>query len=111
MRKIFATFYQGIEKNKEWDKTRDIDNPLTPWTMLYQVDLNLPPPKTHHERPSVEMSVVSLSHQQQIFLFSVASHFSRPKQIAYWGAGGLTILMILIWPLLMLEAIKLDETR
>ena len=57
MRKIFATFYQGIEKNKEWDKTRDIDNPLTPWTMLYQVDLNLPPPKTHHERPSVEMSV------------------------------------------------------
>ena len=50
---------QGIEKNKEWDKTRDIDNPLTPWTMLYQVDLNMPPPKAHHERPPVETSVVS----------------------------------------------------
>ena len=50
---------QGIEKNREWDKTRDIDNPLTPWTMLYQVDLNMPPPKSHHERPPVETSVFS----------------------------------------------------
>ena len=57
---------QGIEKNREWDKTRDIDNPLTPWTMLYQVDLNLPPPKTHHERPSVEVSVVCLVTARRI---------------------------------------------
>ena len=48
---------------------------------------------------------------KDLFFFRVAAHFGRPKQIAYWGAGGLTILMILIWPLLMLEAIKLDESR
>jgi len=58
--------------------------------------LDLPAPKYHHERPPVGI---------------VADSFARPKKIAYWGAGGLTILMILIWPLLMLEAIKLDETR
>merc|ERR1712012_2632 len=36
--------HQDIDNTKEWDKTRDIDNPLTPWTLLYQVDLDLPAP-------------------------------------------------------------------
>ena len=47
--------HQDIDNTKEWDKTRDIDNPLTPWTLLYQVDLDLPAPKYHHERPPVGM--------------------------------------------------------
>merc|ERR1719458_1014024 len=35
----------------EWDKTRDIDNPLSPWVTKYKGELNLDDGENFHDRP------------------------------------------------------------
>ena len=40
---------------EEWEKTRDLDNPLTPWTSLYEEELGIAPPVSYHDRPPVEV--------------------------------------------------------
>ena len=37
--------------------------------------------------------------------------YSTEKKIALWGGGGLTILMVLIWPIAMLENVVQDQGR
>ena len=51
----YATFSGEMAEEEIWNLTKDIDNPLTPWTELYLEDLDLPQPERHHERPKTSM--------------------------------------------------------
>merc|ERR1719244_488288 len=41
----------------EWDKTRDIDNPLSPWVAKYKGELNLDDGENFHDRPPLEIVI------------------------------------------------------
>ena len=36
-------------------------------------------------------------------------YYSREKKIAFWLGGGISLLMVLLWPLLMLETVVQDQ--
>merc|ERR1719266_2530033 len=40
-----------LEIEEEWEKTREIDNPLSPWVQKYKGELNLEEGDTFHDRP------------------------------------------------------------
>jgi len=77
----------------EWDKTRDIDNPLSPWVAKYKGELNLEDGENFHDRPPMEI---------------VIRKFRPAKITAYVAAVLFTLLFVCIWPASMLSVDILD---
>merc|ERR1719245_2419123 len=77
----------------EWDKTRDIDNPLSPWVAKYKGELNLDDGENFHDRPPLEI---------------VIRKFRAAKITAYIAAVAFTLLFVCIWPGSMLSRDILD---
>ena len=67
----------------EWEKTRDIDNPLSPWVTKYQGELNLDDVENFHDRPPLDI---------------VIRKFRSAKITSYIAAVCFTILFVVIWP-------------
>merc|ERR1712209_80526 len=44
-------------EEEEWEKTRDIDNPLSPWVAKYQGELNLDDVENFHDRPPLDIVI------------------------------------------------------
>merc|ERR1712110_904954 len=44
-------------EEEEWDKTSDIDNPLSPWVTKYKGELNLDDGENFHDRPPLEIVI------------------------------------------------------
>jgi len=78
---------QEIEE-EEWEKTRDIDNPLCPWVGKYQGELNLGEVENFHDRPPLEI---------------VIRKFRAAKITSYIAAVCFTVLFVVIWPGSMLS--------
>ena len=78
---------QEIEE-EEWEKTRDIDNPLCPWVGKYQGELNLSEVENFHDRPPLEI---------------VIRKFRAAKITSYIAAVCFTVLFVVIWPGSMLS--------
>merc|ERR1712198_589372 len=70
-------------EEEEWEKTRDIDNPLSPWVAKYQGELNLDDVENFHDRPPLEI---------------VIRKFRAAKITSYIAAVCFTILFVVIWP-------------
>ncbi|CAH1784663.1 unnamed protein product [Owenia fusiformis] len=81
-----------------WDSTRDIDNPLTPWTELYARELSISGAHQLDQRPSMK---------------EVETVFRNVKITCYIGAIGLSLILVVIWPLAMLSTgtLALDAFR
>merc|ERR1719229_804041 len=77
----------------EWDKTRDIDNPLSPWVTKYKGELNLDDGENFHDRPPLEI---------------VIRKFRTAKVTAYTAAVLFTVFFMGIWPGSMLSVDILD---
>ena len=72
------------EKAQEvWEMTRDIDNPLIPWTEKYDADLKIKDPENPHERPALQR---------------VEQTYRNAKRIAYVGSFTLIIVLLVVWP-------------
>ncbi|KAK6177025.1 hypothetical protein SNE40_015215 [Patella caerulea] len=69
-----------------WENTRDIDNPLNPWTETYSKDLNLTGAHQLDNRPSLD---------------EVAKTFKYAKLLAVGGSVTLTMILVVIWPCIM----------
>ncbi|XP_023321844.1 urea-proton symporter DUR3 [Eurytemora carolleeae] len=80
----------------DWNETRDIDNPLKPWTQIYKTELNLKPTGRYHDRPSLE---------------TFEEVYGQEKRIAWILGGGISFIMVFVWPLLMLESVVQDQLR
>jgi urea-proton symporter len=76
------------EIEAEWEKTRDIDNPLTPWVQVYKDDLKLVEGVNFHDRPALEI---------------IVAKFKNAKITAYTAGILFTILFVFIWPCVMLS--------
>merc|ERR1711974_142734 len=76
----------------EWDKTRDIDNPLSPWVTKYK-QLNLDDGENFHDRPPLEI---------------VIRKFRTAKFTAYTAAVLFTVFFMGLWPGSMLTVDILD---
>jgi len=79
----------------EWEKTRDIDNPLSPWVAKYKGELNLDDGENFHDRPPLDI---------------VIRKFRAAKITAYVAAVCFTLLFVCIWPGCMLSIDILDLT-
>merc|ERR1719507_2510778 len=77
----------------EWDKTRDIDNPLSPWVTKYKGELNLDDGENFHDRPPLEI---------------VIRKFRTAKFTAYTAAVLFTVFFMGLWPGSMLHVDILD---
>merc|ERR1719500_2342969 len=77
----------------EWEKTRDIDNPLSPWVAKYKGELNLDDGENFHDRPPLDI---------------VIRKFRAAKITAYVAAVCFTLLFVCIWPGCMLSIDILD---
>ena len=51
----YATHKDDMEEEEIWNLTKDIDNPLTPWTQLYKNELDLRPTGRYHDRPPTNL--------------------------------------------------------
>merc|ERR1712141_149130 len=80
-------------EEEEWDKTRDIDNPLSPWVTKYKGELNLADGENFHDRPPLEI---------------VIRKFRTAKVTAYTAAVLFTVFFMGIWPGSMLSVDILD---
>merc|ERR1712038_110330 len=80
-------------EEEEWDKTRDIDNPLSPWVTKYKGELNLDDGENFHDRPPLEI---------------VIRKFRTAKVTAYTAAVLFTVFFMGIWPGSMLTVDILD---
>ena len=70
-------------EEEEWDKTSDIDNPLSPWVTKYKGGLNLHDGKNFHDRPPLKI---------------VIRKFRTAKVTAYTAAVLFTVFFMGIWP-------------
>jgi Na+/proline symporter len=77
----------------EWEKTRDIDNPLSPWVQVYKGELNLDDGENFHDRPPLEI---------------VIRKFRTAKITAYTAAVLFTLFFVCLWPGSMLSVDVLD---
>ena len=68
-------------EEEEWEKTRDIDNPLSPWVAKYQGELNLDDVENFHDRPPLDI---------------VIRKFRAAKITSYIAAVCFTILFVVI---------------
>merc|ERR1711963_1345390 len=80
-------------EEEEWDKTRDIDNPLSPWVTKYKGELNLDDGEHFHDRPPLEI---------------VIRKFRTAKYTAYTAAVLFTVFFMGLWPGSMLTVDILD---
>merc|ERR1719446_369870 len=80
-------------EEEEWDKTRDIDNPLSPWVTKYKGELNLDDGENFHDRPPLEI---------------VIRKFRTAKFTAYTAAVLFTVFFMGLWPGSMLTVDILD---
>ena len=72
------------EKSREvWEMTRDIDNPLIPWTEKYDGDLRNSNAENSYERPALQR---------------VEQTYRNAKRIAYVGSFTLIIVLLVDWP-------------
>merc|ERR1712037_360938 len=95
---IFVTFIARWRltsemEEEEWDKTRDIDNPLSPWVTKYKGELNLDDGENFHDRPPLEI---------------VIRKFRTAKFTAYTAAVLFTVFFMGLWPGSMLTVDILD---
>ncbi|XP_060592204.1 uncharacterized protein LOC132746937 [Ruditapes philippinarum] len=85
-------------KNKEgsdiWEKTRDIDNPLSPWTELYEMDLHLTGASRLNNRPTLEEVQVA---------------FKFAKKVGFIGSISSTAMLIVLWPLIMVIGVSVMD--
>ena len=77
-------------EEEEWNKTRDIDNPLSPWVSKYQgeLDLEVSDMKEFHEKPPMDL---------------VVSKFRAAKITAWSAAMCFTVVFVGVWPGSMLS--------
>jgi hypothetical protein len=76
------------EVEAEWEKTRDIDNPLNPWVQVYKGELQLEEGANFHDRPALDI---------------VIRKFRTAKITAYIAGLFFTALFVCIWPGCMLS--------
>ena len=83
-------------EEEEWNKTRDIDNPLSPWVAKYQgeLDLEMSDMTEFHEKPPMEL---------------VVSKFRAAKLTAWSAALAFTVVFVGVWPGSMLSIDILDK--
>ena len=83
-------------EEEEWNKTRDIDNPLSPWVAKYQgeLDLEMSDMTEFHEKPPMEL---------------VVSKFRAAKLTAWSAALAFTVVFVGVWPGSMLSVDILDK--
>ena len=83
-------------EEEEWNKTRDIDNPLSPWVAKYQgeLDLEMSDMTEFHEKPPMDL---------------VVSKFRTAKLTAWSAAVAFTVVFVGIWPGSMLATDILDK--
>merc|ERR1719400_2161286 len=78
----------SAEIEAEWEKTRDIDNPLNPWVQVYKGELKLGEGAHFHDRPALDI---------------VIRKFRAAKLTAYVAGLFFTVLFVCIWPGSMLS--------
>ena len=76
------------EVEAEWEKTRDIDNPLNPWVQVYKGELKLEEGAHFHDRPPLDI---------------VIRKFRAAKLTAYIAGLLFTVLFVCVWPGSMLS--------
>ena len=83
-------------EEEEWNKTRDIDNPLSPWVSKYQgeLDLEVSDMKEFHEKPPMDL---------------VVTKFRAAKITAWSAAVCFTVVFVGVWPGSMLSVDILDQ--
>jgi len=81
------------EVEAEWEKTRDIDNPLNPWIQVYKGELKLEEGANYCDRPPLDI---------------VIKKFRAAKLTAYVAGLLFTILFVCIWPGSMLSFDVMD---
>jgi len=81
------------EIEAEWEKTRDIDNPLNPWVHVYKGELKLEEGANFADRPPLDI---------------VIRKFRAAKLTAYVAGLLFTILFVCIWPGSMLSIDVMD---
>merc|ERR1711963_616268 len=81
------------EVEAEWEKTRDIDNPLNPWVEVYKGELKLEEGNNYCDRPPLDI---------------VIRKFRAAKLTAYVAGLLFTILFVCIWPGSMLSIDVMD---
>lgn len=81
------------EVEAEWEITRNIDNPLSPWVQKYMGELNLEEGEHFHDRPPLDI---------------VIRKFRPAKITAYIAGVFFTALFVCIWPGSMLSIDMLD---
>ena len=52
------------EVEAEWEKTRDIDNPLNPWVQVYKGELKLEEGAHFHDRPPLDIVIGEFCPQE-----------------------------------------------
>ena len=77
----------------EWEKTRDIDNPLNPWVQVYKGELKLEEGAHFHDRPALDI---------------VIRKFRAAKLTAYVAGLFFTVLFVCVWPGSMLSVDVMD---
>ncbi|XP_074654736.1 uncharacterized protein LOC141908541 [Tubulanus polymorphus] len=88
--------YDACSGTEIWENTRDIDNPLSPWTELYSKELQLSGLQTLDNRPSMA---------------EVAATFKTAKLTAYVGALSASFVLILLWPACMVSIGVMDSSQ
>ena len=83
-------------EEEEWNKTRDIDNPLSPWVTKYQgeLDLEMSDMTEFHSKPPLDL---------------VISKFRAAKLTAWAAAVAFTVVFVGVWPGSMLATDILDK--
>ncbi|XP_077996739.1 uncharacterized protein LOC144450048 [Glandiceps talaboti] len=84
------------QKEETWEKTRDIDNPLAPWTELYIRELSIHDAKMLYNRPS---------------LATMEEKFRLAKIIATSTAVALTLILVVLWPACMISVQVMDSEQ
>jgi len=82
-------------EEEEWNKTRDIDNPLSPWVAKYRGELDLDTLGELRERPPLDL---------------VIKKFRSAKLTAFGAAVAFTIVFVIVWPCSMLSVDMLDQS-
>ncbi|KAK2149319.1 hypothetical protein LSH36_455g04021, partial [Paralvinella palmiformis] len=78
--------YDASTSTEVWETTRDIDNPLSPWTELYARDLGLSGANRLGNRPLLD---------------EVANKFKGARLVANVGALLISLILVIIWPAAM----------
>ena len=76
------------EVEEEWEKTREIDNPLSPWVQIYKGELNLEEGDCFYEKPPLDL---------------VIQKFKTAKYTAYVATAVFVVLFLGIIPGSMLS--------